>query len=68
MDKALRQAWRVIDYMIAEEYDGDRVALMNDVGNLDELAVKFAELIEAHDLEDERNTTDLYFALDRLYF
>lgn len=44
-------AWQIIDYWIENEYDGDKDALIDEVGNLDDYAYRIAKTIERHDLD-----------------
>lgn len=51
---ALEKAWEVIDHMIKHSYGGNEHALREEIGgDLDDLALPYAEVIERMGLEDE---------------
>jgi hypothetical protein len=50
-------AWKIIDYWTESDYGGDKAALIDEVGNLDDYAARIADTIERHDLD----TSDVSF-------
>lgn len=39
-------AWKVIDHIVAKEFDGNKQALIDEVGNLNDYAAAVAEALE----------------------
>lgn len=43
-------AWKIIDHWIADDYDGDKAAMIDEAGNLDDYAMRITETIERYNL------------------
>lgn len=44
-------AWEIIDHWIKNDYGGDKAAMIDEVGNLDNYAARIADAIEQYSLD-----------------
>lgn len=52
-------AQQIIDHWVANDYGGDRAAMIDEVGSLDDYAMRIVETIEQYDLDtDDIRGTD----------